>query len=73
LADNIKAHELMPDGTWKKRQPAPNEAPFRSQYKFIEMVRGAGIKSIPYEIAIRHNPIHRKGERPVAKRKPKMK
>jgi polyphosphate kinase len=37
LADNVKARELQPDGTWKRVTPAEGEAPLRSQEKFLEL------------------------------------
>jgi len=35
--DNVKAHELLPDGTWKRVKPADGEAPLRSQARFLEL------------------------------------
>lgn len=67
LADNVKAHFLRPDGSYVKVSPAPGEPPVRSQTGFIEMARLQGIKSIPYDEAIRHDSIKEKGYRPVAK------
>lgn len=37
LADNVKARELMPDGTYRRVKPAPGEAPVRSQQRFLEL------------------------------------
>lgn len=35
LADNCKAWELQPDGTWRKRRPAPGDAPRPSQRELM--------------------------------------
>lgn len=67
LKDNVKAWSLKPDGSYERRQPAPGQPEIRSQQKFIELARDYGIKSIPYDMAIRHNTIKEKGARPVAK------
>ncbi len=67
LADNVKAWILKADGSYVKLSPAPGEAPLRSQTGFIEMARLQGIKSIPYDEAIRHDSIKEKGHRPLAK------
>ena len=67
LADNVKAWILKADGSYVKLSPAPGEAPLRSQTSFIEMARLQGIKSIPYDEAIRHDSIKEKGHRPLAK------
>jgi len=69
LADNVKAWTLNTDGSYKRRERGPNEREIRSQAKFIELARDYGIKSIPYEMAIRHNTVKEKGTRPVAKAK----
>lgn len=37
LADNVKARELLPDGTWRKVTPAEGEPLVRSQEKFLEL------------------------------------
>ncbi len=42
LADNVKARELLPDGTYRRVKPAPGEPPLRSQQRFLEMVGEAG-------------------------------
>lgn len=31
LRDNLQAWDLLPDGTWKRRQPAPDEPPLEAQ------------------------------------------
>jgi polyphosphate kinase len=69
LKDNIKAWALHADGSYTRKHPASGQAEFRSQQKFIELARDYGIKSIPYEMAIRHNTVKEKGARPVAKSK----
>lgn len=67
LADNVKARILQPDGTYKKLSPSDGEPPLRCQIGFIEMARLQGIKSLPYDEAMRHDSIKQKGSRPVAK------
>jgi polyphosphate kinase len=69
LSDNTKAWLLCPDGSYIRRQRGSHEKEVRSQQKFIELARDYGIKSIPYEMAIRHNTVKEKGTRPVAKSK----
>ncbi len=39
LADNVKAWALAPDGRYTRVEPAPGEAPLRSQARFIELTR----------------------------------
>ena len=51
--DTGAAWRAQPDGRYTKIAPAPGENPLRSQLKFIEHARKAGLKSIPYERALR--------------------
>ncbi len=37
LADNVKARELLPDGTYKRVKPAEGVPLLRSQHRFLEM------------------------------------
>ena len=37
LADNTKARELQPDGTWRRITPVPGQLRVRSQEKFLEL------------------------------------
>ncbi len=67
LADNVKARVLLPDGSYRRLSPGVGDLPVRSQIGFIEMARLQGIKSIPYEEAMRHDSIKEKGTRPVAR------
>jgi polyphosphate kinase len=69
LRDNTKAWQLTPDGSYVRKSRSANEPEIRSQSKFIELARDYGIKSIPYEMAIRHNTVKEKGTRPLAKSK----
>lgn len=39
LADNVKARELQPDGTYKRVEPAPGEPLVRSQVEFQNLAR----------------------------------
>jgi polyphosphate kinase len=67
-ADNVKAWQLRADGTYFRRSPKAGEQPFRAQERLIQLVREEGIKSIPYEKAIRYDLTKKKGLRPVAKK-----
>lgn len=71
LADNMKARVLGVDGKYTRRKPQPGEAQVRSQERFIEIAREGGLPSMPYEIAIRHNPMRKQGQRPIAKKQRK--
>ncbi len=42
LADNVKARQLMPDGSYRRLSPAPGQAAVRSQFRFLEMYSEAG-------------------------------
>ncbi len=37
LADNTKARELLPDGSYRRVKPEPNQPPTRSQERFLEL------------------------------------
>jgi polyphosphate kinase len=37
LADNVKARELLPDGTYRRVTPAPGEPAVRSQQRFLQL------------------------------------
>ena len=37
LADNVKARELQPDGTYQRVKPAAGAAPLRSQQRFLDL------------------------------------
>jgi polyphosphate kinase len=37
MADNVKTRELMPDGSWKRVEPAAGQARVRSQERFLEL------------------------------------
>lgn len=67
-ADDVKARVLHADGTYHRRKNHSGKKSIRSQQKFIEIAREAGIQSMPYEIAIRHKP-KLKGERPIMKKR----
>ena len=69
-ADTLKAWELNPDGNYQRRRPPSGQDPMRSQMKFIALARKGGIQSIPYDIAIKHNPMRQAG-RPIAKKRSK--
>ena len=44
LADNVKARELQPDGTYKRVKPKPGEAAVRSQQRFLELAEEASAR-----------------------------
>lgn len=68
-ADNVKARILHADGKYTRRRPLAGQPEIRSQSRFIEIAREGGIQSMPYEIAIRHIPARKQGQRPIAKKK----
>lgn len=39
LADNVKARELLPDGSYRRVAPKSGELPLRSQERFLELAR----------------------------------
>lgn len=51
--DTGAAWRAQPDGRYTKIAPDGDDVPLRSQLKFIEHARSAGLKSIPYERALR--------------------
>lgn len=51
--DRVKAKQLTSDGSYKARPPLSEQAPLRAQRRFIQIAREGGIKSLPYEKAIR--------------------
>ncbi len=67
-ADNTKARIMNSDGTYTRLTPKEGAAEVRAQMSLINFVRQSGIKSIPYEKAIRHNTKSKKGKRPVIKK-----
>lgn len=68
LSDNVKARRLDEMGVYNILSPQPKEPIFRSQEKLIEKARVGGIKSLPYDKAIRFGTGKKKGKRPVAKK-----
>ena len=53
LHDDAKARQLMPDGGYTRLSAEHAATPLRSQERFIELAREAGLKAAPYEDAIR--------------------
>jgi polyphosphate kinase len=41
LADNVKARQLQPDGTYDRIKPAPGEKALRSQLLFVSLARSS--------------------------------
>ena len=51
--DNVKTRKMLPNGKYERIIPGKNEPLLRSQTHFIRLARLAGIKSLPYEQAIK--------------------
>jgi polyphosphate kinase len=47
LSDNVKARELLPDGTWQRVLPKEGEAPLRSQARFLEVAAANAARRQP--------------------------
>lgn len=73
LSDSVKCHTMQSDGSFLKR--SSKRAPMRSQQHFIELARADGIKSLPYDLAIRQDaskkglPVAKKSRKKSTKRK----
>ena len=65
--DNTRARKLNGDGSYALKTPPKGKPAIRSQSYFIDLAREAGIKSLPYDKAVRFDP-KKKGRRPVATR-----
>lgn len=66
--DNTKSMRLYADGSYKAVKRAAKKEVMRAQFHFIALAREEGIKSVPYEKAIRYD-LKKKG-RPIAYKKP---
>ena len=66
--DNVKARVLQPDGSYIQRKSKNPESSIRAQMLLIQVARERGIKSIPYEKAIRHNSKSKRDKAPVLKK-----
>lgn len=66
--DNVKSRTLKNNGDYVLSSPSVDEQDFRSQNEFIKLAREEGIKSIPYEKAIRYDALKNKGGRPIVKK-----
>ena len=64
--DHLKTHRLQPDGTYTPPETEPADG-IRAQSWFIERIRESGLKSIPYDKAIRQKH-HHLGPRPLVKK-----
>ena len=51
MADNVKARELLPDGSYRRIMPEPNQLRVRSQEKFLEIATQNVIRRISEEPA----------------------
>jgi len=46
MADNVKARELLPDGTYRRIEPAPGQPRLRSQERFLEMAAATAARAL---------------------------
>jgi hypothetical protein len=46
MADNVKTRELLPDGSYRRLQPAENQPQVRSQERFLEMAALNGARRL---------------------------
>ncbi|HYX21673.1 MAG TPA: polyphosphate kinase 1 [Thermoanaerobaculia bacterium] len=46
-ADNSRARDLQPDGTYVRRHPAPGEAPRDAQQDLVDRLARRGLKAVP--------------------------
>jgi polyphosphate kinase len=66
LADNVKARELLPDGTYRRMAPGPGDPLVRSQQRFLELAEASARQPLvgpsPSESPIAPRPVRsRKG------------
>ncbi len=47
LADNVKARELLPDGSYRRVQPEPGQPLVRSQERFLELAAQNALRRAP--------------------------
>src|SRR5262249_32698515 len=52
MGDNVKARELMPDGTWRRVLPRDGEAPLRSQARFLELAAANAMRRQPKPVVV---------------------
>ena len=67
LADNVKARELLPDGTYRRVKPAEGVPPLRSQQRFLELAAETGAPA-PGDPPNRPGPMPARGARRDATR-----
>jgi len=46
LADNMKARELLPDGTYQRVKPTEGMPALRSQLRFLELAADTGTRPV---------------------------
>src|SRR5262245_42546652 len=56
LADNVKARQLLPDGTYRPVQPEPGQPRVRSQERFLEIAAQNNAKRLKEEAAVATTP-----------------
>ena len=68
LADNVKARELLPDGSYRRVVAKEGEPPIRSQEKFLKI---AAVNAARRQNTLDVPPVHVAEPRPVRKGKPR--
>jgi len=64
LADNMKARELLPDGTYQRVKPAEGMPALRSQLRFLELAADTGARPVAAPADPPPTPIPRVVKRP---------
>jgi polyphosphate kinase len=72
LADNVKARELLPDGTYRRVKPAEGVPPLRSQVRFLELAAEAGSRpaATPEPVQVPATRVARRSKRESSRRTP---
>jgi polyphosphate kinase len=52
IGDNLRSHEMLPDGSYRRIEVVAGGVPRRAQLFFIDHARKAGLKSEAYETAL---------------------
>jgi polyphosphate kinase len=68
MADNTKARELLPDGSYRRLAPAAGEARVRSQEKFLELAAQSAARRMP---EVQPAPVPYSDSRVAAARRPR--
>jgi polyphosphate kinase len=70
LADNVKARELLPDGSYRRVPVEPNQPRLRSQERFLEIAAQNANRRL---IEVQAPPVAYIEEQPTARRRPRRK